>query len=110
MAALTVAVLVYAALSGTAGAHGLAPALLAAVVFLLCSGMLGELWRRRTVPRPVAIPGALAIGMRDFAVAAALAAQAFGPRAAAVPGVYGVVMLVAGAVVAGRLGAARRAP
>jgi bile acid:Na+ symporter, BASS family len=108
VAALTVAVLVYAALSGTAGAHGLAPALLAAVVFLLFSGLLGELWRRRTAPGTVAIPGALAIGMRDFAVAAALAAQAFGPRAAAVPGVYGVVMLVAGAVVAGRLGAARR--
>ncbi|MGI9183613.1 MAG: hypothetical protein ACR2GZ_01400 [Solirubrobacteraceae bacterium] len=45
--------------------------------------------------------------MRDFAVAAALAAQAFGPRTAAVPGVYGVVMLVAGAVVAGRLGRGR---
>ncbi len=43
-----------------------------------------------------AIPGALAIGMRDFAVAAALASQAFGPRAAVVPGVYGVVVLVAG--------------
>ncbi len=34
--------------------------------------------------------------MRDFAVAAALASQAFGTRAAVVPGVYGVVMLVAG--------------
>jgi bile acid:Na+ symporter, BASS family len=46
--------------------------------------------------RATAIPGALAIGMRDFAVAAALASQAFGTRAAVVPGVYGVVMLVAG--------------
>jgi BASS family bile acid:Na+ symporter len=103
VAALTVAALVYAALSGTAGAHGLAPALLAALIFLLVSGLLGELWRRRTAPGAVAIPGALTIGMRDFAVAAALAAQAFGPRAAAVPGVYGVVMLVAGAIAAGRL-------
>jgi len=107
VAALAVAVLVYAALSGTAGAHGLVPALLAALVFLAVSGLLGELWRRRTAPGLVAVPGALAIGMRDFAVAAALAAQAFGPRAAAVPGVYGVVMLVGGAVMAGRLGAAR---
>jgi BASS family bile acid:Na+ symporter len=107
VAALTVAVLVYAALSGTAGAHGLAPALAAALIFLLVSALLGELWRRRTAPGAVAIPGALAIGMRDFAVAAALAAQAFGPRAAAVPGVYGVVMLVAGAVAAGRFGARR---
>jgi len=108
VAALTVAVLVYAALSGTAGAHGLAAALLAALVFLLVSALLGELWRRHTAPGAVAVPGALAIGMRDFAVAAALAAQAFGPRAAAVPGVYGVVMLVGGAVTAGRLSAARR--
>jgi predicted Na+-dependent transporter len=38
--------------------------------------------------------------MRDFAVAAALAAKAFGPPAAAVAGVYGVLVLVAGAVVA----------
>lgn len=102
-AALTVAGLVYAALSGTAGAHGIGAALLAALVLLLASGLLAELWRRRTAPGPVAVPGALAIGMRDFAVAAALAAQAFGPRAAAVPGVYGVVMLVAGTVAARRL-------
>lgn len=108
VAALTVAVLVYAALSGTAGAHGLAPALLAALIFLLVSGLLGELWRRRTAPGTAAVPGALAIGMRDFAVAAALGAQAFGPRAAAVPGVYGVIMLVAGAIAAGRLSPARR--
>jgi BASS family bile acid:Na+ symporter len=103
VSALILAGLVYAALSGTAGAHGLAPALLAALVLLLVSGLLGEVWRRRTAPGPVAVPGALAIGMRDFAVAAALATQAFGPRAAAVPGVYGVVMLVAGAIAARRL-------
>jgi predicted Na+-dependent transporter len=52
---------------------------------------------------PVAIPGALTIAMRDFAVAAALAAQAFGPRAGVVPGVYGVVMLLAGSAGAGLL-------
>lgn len=111
VAALTVAVLVYAALSGTAGAHGLAPALLAALILLAVSGLLAELWRRCAAPGATAISGALAIGMRDFAVAAALAAQAFGPRAAAVPGVYGVVMLVAGTIAAGRLASARpRAP
>lgn len=48
------------------------------------------------------MPGALTIGMRDFAVAAALASQAFGTRASAVPGVYGVLMLLAGAAAAGR--------
>jgi predicted Na+-dependent transporter len=41
--------------------------------------------------------------MRDFAVAAALATQAFGPGAGVVPGVYGVVMLLAGTIAAGRL-------
>jgi predicted Na+-dependent transporter len=43
---------------------------------------------------------AFCLGLRDFAVAAALAAQAFGPRAAVVAGVYGVMMLVAGAALA----------
>lgn len=103
ISALTVAALVYAALSGTAGASGLGGALLAALLMLAVGGLLGALWRRRTAPGRVAVPGALAIGMRDFAVAAALAGQAFGPRAATVPGAYGVVMLIAGAVAAGRL-------
>ncbi len=102
MAAVTVAVLVYAALSGTRGAHHLGGAVLAGGSFLLCSAALGELWRRHA-PAPAAVPGALAIGMRDFAVAAALATQAFGAGAAAVPGVYGVIMLVGGTVAAGRL-------
>lgn len=105
VAAITVAVLVYAALSGTRGAHGLGAALLASLIFLALSAGLGELWRRRAAASPTAaptaIPGALAIAMRDFAVAAALASQAFGSAAGAVPGVYGVVMLLAGSVAAG---------
>lgn len=108
VAALTVAVLVYAALSGTAGTRGLGSALAGAVLLLAAGGLLGAAWRWRTAPSPIAIAGALAIGMRDFAVAAALAAQAFGPRAAAVPGVYGVVVLVAGALVSARLAATSR--
>jgi predicted Na+-dependent transporter len=109
VAAFTVIVLVYAALSGTHGSHGLGSALLASVCFCAGSAVLGWAWhawatrepptagRRRGQPDPTtAVPGALAIGMRDFAVAAALASQAFGTRAAVVPGVYGVVMLVAG--------------
>ena len=107
LAALLVAVLVYAALSGTAGAHHLAPALAASLMFLVVSAGLGELWRR-TTPRPVAVPGALCVAMRDFAVAAALASQAFGNAAGAVPGVYGVVMLLAGSAAAGRLARAHR--
>ena len=100
VAAITVVVLVYAALSGTRGAHHLAAALLASAALLAVSAGLGELWRRRARPE-AAIPGALAIAMRDFAVAAALATQAFGTAAGAVPGVYGVLMLLAGSAAAG---------
>jgi BASS family bile acid:Na+ symporter len=106
LAALAVTALVYAALSGTAGAHHLAPALLASLAFLVVSAALAELWRR-TTPRPVAVPGALCIAMRDFAVAAAFASQAFGSAAGVVPGVYGVLMLLAGSSAAG-LAARRR--
>jgi bile acid:Na+ symporter, BASS family len=103
VAAVTVAVLVYAALSGADGAHGLGAALAASALFLAVSAALGELWRRAQ-RGPAAVPGALTIAMRDFAVAAALASQAFGPSAGAVPGVYGVVMLLAGAAAAGAVG------
>jgi predicted Na+-dependent transporter len=82
---------------------------IASAAFLIVSVALGALWLRRAGggASPTAVPGALAIGMRDFAVAAALASQAFGGRAGAVPGVYGVLMLLAGAATAGRLGAGR---
>jgi bile acid:Na+ symporter, BASS family len=102
VAALIVAVLVYAALSGTHGAHHLGAALLASVAFLIVCTCLAALWRRVDGRRASAIPGAFTIAMRDFAVAAALATQAFGTAAGAVPGVYGVVMLVAAAIAAGR--------
>jgi len=104
LAAVTVAALVYAALSGTHGTHHLGAALLASVAFLFVSGALAELWRRSASGVTLAIPGALTIAMRDFAVAAALATQAFGAAAGAVPGVYGVAMLLAGAFAATRLG------
>jgi predicted Na+-dependent transporter len=102
LAALTVAVLVYAALSSTHGAHHLGAALLASLAFLVVSACLAELWHRTDTPRTSAIPGSFTIAMRDFAVAAALATQAFGTGAGAVPGVYGVVMLVAAAIAASR--------
>jgi predicted Na+-dependent transporter len=101
--ALTVVVLVYAALSGARGGHDLGAALLASVLFLALGALLGLLWWRSRGPAADAVPGAFAIGLRDFAVAAALATQAFGPAAGAVPGVYGVLMLIAGAIVASRL-------
>jgi len=54
---------------------------------------------------------AFAVGLRDFAVAATLATQAFGPRAATVGGVYGVLMLIAGALATAALRRrARHAP
>lgn len=109
VAALTVAALVYAALSGTDHAHGVAQALLAAIAFLAISVLLAELWRRRAPAPAAAVPGALTIAMRDFAVAAALATQAFGARAGILPGVYGVIMLLTGSVAAGRASRARLA-
>ena len=46
---------------------------------------------------------ACSISMRDFAIAAGLAAAAFGPAAAAPLGLYGVAVLVWGTAVAGVL-------
>ncbi|MEA2284806.1 MAG: hypothetical protein QOJ21_849 [Solirubrobacteraceae bacterium] len=95
-AALVIAALAYAALSGAGGGGGLGEAALAAGAFLLVSAALAAVAARIAgdlVP-------AFCLGMRDFAVAAALATQAFGPRAGTVAGVYGVMMLVAGAALA----------
>jgi BASS family bile acid:Na+ symporter len=107
LVALSVAALVYAALSGIGRAHHLGGALLAALAFLLVCGLLAELWRRASARGAMAIPGALTIAMRDFAVAAALGTRAFGAQAAGVPGVYGVLMLLAGTLAATRLRAPR---
>lgn len=98
--ALVVAALVYAALSGTAGDGGdLGAAALAGAAFLAASAAVAALALREAHDRAPAF----CVGMRDFAVAAALATQAFGPRAAVVAGVYGVLMLIAGAALAGRV-------
>lgn len=48
-------------------------------------------------PPDLRLTGSFVIGLRDFAVAAALASQAFGPSAATVAGVYGVLMLLVAA-------------
>ena len=103
VASLAVVVLVYASLSGERGAHQLGTALVASAAFLAGSALLAAGWRRRAAGGAVAVPGAFAIGMRDFAVAAALATQAFGAAAATVPGIYGVLMLVAGSGASARL-------
>ena len=104
---LAVAVLVYASLSGVGGEAGpgaaLVAPLLGSLLFLLVSGMfalapvllVGDRGYRTTIP--------LVLGTRDFAVAAALAAKAFGPPTVAVAGVYGVLMLITGAAAASLL-------
>jgi bile acid:Na+ symporter, BASS family len=95
-AAVIVVVLVYAAMSGSADEGGLASALAASALFLALSGLPVAAWVR-FAPNELRATGALVIGLRDFAVAAALAVQAFGPAAGRVAGIYGVLMLVAGA-------------
>jgi bile acid:Na+ symporter, BASS family len=95
-AAVIVVVLVYAAMSGSADEGGLASALAASALFLALSGLPVAAWVR-FAPSELRATGALVIGLRDFAVAAALAVQAFGPAAGRVAGIYGVLMLVAGA-------------
>jgi BASS family bile acid:Na+ symporter len=92
---LIVVVLIFASLSATRGAD-LASAALIGAAFLALSGLLAAVGVRplgRRLHRSLA----LTVAMRDFAVAAALAAAAFGPAAAQVAGIYGTEMLIAGA-------------
>lgn len=99
ISSLLVVALIYASLSGTRGS-GLATAAAAGGAFLAISALIATTFlpflghgHDRTL--------ALTIGMRDFAVAATLAAGAAGAGAARVAGVYGVLMLVAGASLTG---------
>ena len=54
------------------------------------------------LPPPRRLALALPVAMRDFAVAAGTATAAFGPAAAAPLGIYGVLVLLAGALAAQR--------
>ena len=74
----------------------------ALLVFLLGSALAGRFLGVRSA-RPTATALLLTTSMRDFAIAAGLAAAAFGPAAAAPLGLYGVVVLVWGTAVAGVL-------
>lgn len=89
--------LVFASLTATR-ADTLGSAALVSLAFLLLSAVVAWV-TQRTLSHRLDPPLALTIGMRDFAVAAALAAAAFGPRAAQVAGVYGTIMLVSAAAV-----------
>jgi predicted Na+-dependent transporter len=81
---------------------GYAAVAAALVVFLLASAVVGRLLGLRA-PRPVAAALLLTTSMRDFAIAAGLAAAAFGPAAAAPLGLYGILVLVWGTAAAGTL-------
>ena len=99
LATLAVVVLVYAAMSGAADGGDLGPAAAASILFLVGSAVPAAGWAA-LAPRPLRATGAFVVELRDFAVAAALAGQAFGPAAATVSGVYGVLMLLLGAAAA----------
>jgi bile acid:Na+ symporter, BASS family len=99
LAAITLVLLVYAAMSGTGEGGQLLSAALAGMLFLVVSAAPVAAWIS-VAPPELRVTGALVIELRDFAVAATLAAQAFGPPAATVAGVYGVLMLLAGAAAA----------
>jgi predicted Na+-dependent transporter len=80
----------------------------ALLVFLIASACIGSVLGRGA-RRPVSSATLLTTSMRDFAIAAGLAAAAFGPDAAAPLGLYGILVLVWGTAVAGALRRRQRA-
>jgi predicted Na+-dependent transporter len=80
----------------------------ALALFLAASAVLGRALGVRSA-RPTGSALLLTTSMRDFAIAAALAASAFGPQAAAPLGLYGVAVLIWGTAAAGALRARARA-
>ncbi len=83
----------------TAGYAAVAGAL---ALFLAGSAVLGRVLGTRSA-RPTGSALLLTASMRDFAIAAALAAAAFGPPAAAPLGLYGIAVLIWGTAAAGLL-------
>jgi predicted Na+-dependent transporter len=75
---------------------------LALTLFLAASALAGWLLGAGT-RRPAAAALLLTTSMRDFAIAAGLAAAAFGPAAAAPLGLYGIMVLAWGTAAAGVL-------
>lgn len=101
------AALVYAALSGTGGSE-LSSTVVGALAFLGLTFAVAFAGRQALpVDDRVTVP--LVVALRDFAVAAALATQAFGRAAAGVAGVYGVLMLVLGSAASSRFARRRGA-
>ena len=73
--------------------------IVALVVYVAGSAALGWVLALRA-PAGQATAMLLPVAMRDFAVAAGIAAAAFGPAAAAPLGAYGVLVLLAGSLAA----------
>jgi BASS family bile acid:Na+ symporter len=96
LAAIVVVVLVYAAMSASDEDAELLSAALASLLFLVVSALPVLVWIALS-DTSLRLTGALVMELRDFAVAAALATQAFDSSAATIAGVYGVLMLLLGA-------------
>jgi len=79
----------------------------ALAVYIAGSALLGGLLAVR-LPAGRAVAVLLPVAIRDFAVAAGIAATAFGPAAAAPLGAYGVLVLLTGSVVTHVSGGRRR--
>lgn len=102
LAALTVCALLYAAISGVNGGDQVIQEIIASVAFMIVAFLVGTLVASRlaqsnNMDRTAVL---LTTWLRDFAVAAVLATQAFGTTAGSVAGVYGALMLLAGAAAA----------
>jgi predicted Na+-dependent transporter len=99
LAALTVCGLLYAAISGVHGGHQLIQEIVGSLVFMIVAFFVAAFVARTLaassdLDRTAVL---LTTWLRDFAVAAVLATEAFGTRAGSVAGVYGALMLLAGA-------------
>jgi hypothetical protein len=76
------------------------PVLFAILLFLLASTIIGRIIGLGS-GRPIMKAMLLTTSMRDFAIAAAIAAAAFGSAAAAPLGIYGIAVLIWGTGSAG---------
>ncbi len=100
LSALAVCALLYAAVSGVSGGHQLLNGLLGSAIFIIVAAAFGGVLARGLRAGGLRLDPAVVVfttTLRDFAVAATLARQAFGSAAAGVGGVYGALMLLTGA-------------
>jgi predicted Na+-dependent transporter len=99
VASVAVLVLIWLVASQAHLTTGYVRVSLALVAFVAGSAALGALLTSR-LSRPDRLSLLLPVAMRDFAIAAGIASSAFGAPAAAALGVYGVVVLLLGALTA----------